>query len=411
MKKSDFKIIKGGTLEGQEPAKRVFVSAYVTDTRLMGAVVLYAHWKLIGGTVSDHHQFFYYDPEDEGIETYKSVPNNDINEIKAVENSLLSGLGSNRVHISEKEFRYLFIHYSQTNLALNKPFPDLKEDYEFLFDNSYIEEMSEEEKLGIVNKTIVSLISENHSINYFLMRAFAHDEEALNFFINKSCKLQDYLKLPKSDLCKNSIEIFTDEKGSSFLCESLIESNNQYRITISEIKLGKNFKVKYAKILSSFYVSTAEAAMLMAKPEYVTCYDIIDCDGAFSNGPSNQFMEYFYQFVKGSLSTEHDDGSLFIVFNNNNMHVNRSEYKMNDDLYCIYYISNFDQLIVTAYNPHVISRIEISLEKSKLGQYLLPLSKYQFKEPMVYEFIQSDFEDFEEFVEAMLCIDGMDGDE
>ena len=52
-------VIQGGRKEKEE-WRRYFISAYTTDTRLMGALGLYVHWQAVqGDETADFHQFFY----------------------------------------------------------------------------------------------------------------------------------------------------------------------------------------------------------------------------------------------------------------------------------------------------------------------------------------------------------------
>ena len=71
MNHSKFTVIKGGS----EPdfGTRRFLSAYITDTRLMGVVGLQIHWeRLEDGGAADFYQLFYYDAEEYGLDSYKS---------------------------------------------------------------------------------------------------------------------------------------------------------------------------------------------------------------------------------------------------------------------------------------------------------------------------------------------------
>jgi hypothetical protein len=55
---------------------------------------------------------------------------------------------------------------------------------------------------------------------------------------------------------------------------------------------------------------------------------------------------------------------------------------------------------VTAYNLRTIRQLENKLKMSLLAPYLMLTSKYEFKNPVLLEFIQSDFEDFEDFLDT-----------
>ncbi len=65
--KHGFTLLEGGLCSSIPDARKRFMSAYVTNTRLMGVLALYAHWSVAGG--GDIHQFFYIDCEETGLET------------------------------------------------------------------------------------------------------------------------------------------------------------------------------------------------------------------------------------------------------------------------------------------------------------------------------------------------------
>jgi hypothetical protein len=91
--KRKFTVIKGGNTSRVGSKTREFVSAYVTDTRLMGVIGLYIHWTLsdLNGS-TDLHQFFYLDAEEFGFETYRSLTGNDEGEFLFLEQSITGGL-------------------------------------------------------------------------------------------------------------------------------------------------------------------------------------------------------------------------------------------------------------------------------------------------------------------------------
>ena len=78
MKRQNFKLIKGGAEEPKITSleNRRFVSAFVTDTRLMGVVALSFHWKIFSSEVwEDFYQFFYLMPKNMGS-TYQGLQGN-----------------------------------------------------------------------------------------------------------------------------------------------------------------------------------------------------------------------------------------------------------------------------------------------------------------------------------------------
>ena len=112
------------------------MGAYVTDTRLMGVMGLYIHWRLAQSSISfsDFHQFFYLDAEEFGFETYKSIYGNHVEEIAAVEQALIGGLGGRKIEITEQEARFLLCEYVQFNQSHGIPLPEGIDEYDFLIE-------------------------------------------------------------------------------------------------------------------------------------------------------------------------------------------------------------------------------------------------------------------------------------
>ena len=89
LSKNNFKVLKGGLLDSAVSSRKLFVSAYVTNTRLMGVLGMYIHFKLPDNqALEDLHQFFYFDAEDYGFESYYSVLGSDSEKILELENSV-----------------------------------------------------------------------------------------------------------------------------------------------------------------------------------------------------------------------------------------------------------------------------------------------------------------------------------
>ena len=387
--KRNFTLIKGG-LPPDEADKKKFVSAYVTDTRLMGVVGLYIHWETkIENSISGFHQFFYFDAEEYGFETYRSVSGSDISEISEIEQALMGGLGGEKNYLTLEEATFLIQSYANMNRRLSLPLPDGLKEYGFLLKRET--ELTEAEQQELLAKQCTTIVSLNQVINYFLMRCFGKDFEAANFLTNGEIPLDIYPDIPQATLCKNTIDYFNGESGGSFLCESLIEHDAAYVLIVSEITIDNNMKITSYESRSRMQVSTAEAAMMLSRPEFVTVYEIL-CS-------PEEFDANLSALTAGALLTLHENGRLFLSFNKKNDHVNSKVFRLNEDVSGIYYVSDYGQMIIASYSIRGIHAMEKELRKSDLSQSLMAISKYEFKEPVLYEFIQSDFEDFEEFLE------------
>ena len=92
MEHNRFTLIKGGNESGFE--QRRFVSAEITDTRLMGVVGLHIHWEVKeAGDWNSFHQFFYFDAEEYGLDSYRSYRGEDEDEVENIIDSMFGGLG------------------------------------------------------------------------------------------------------------------------------------------------------------------------------------------------------------------------------------------------------------------------------------------------------------------------------
>ena len=389
MTNRNFTLIKGGLSAPGRGDKKEFVSAYVTDTRLMGVVGLYIHWESqIDNINSGFHQFFHFDSEEYGFETYRSIPGNDISDIDYLEQALMGGLGGKKVKVTKKEAQSLLQSYANMNRKKSLPFPDGSKEYSFLLDNEV--EMSEDEERVLFAKQCTPIISVYQAINYFLMRCFGKDFEAASFLTDVSFPIDIYSDIPVATLCKNTIDYVESEQGGSYLCESLIEHDAAYVLLVSEITVKENNLCSFEKC-GGMPVTAVEAAMMLSRPEFVTVYEI--------NCSPDEFDERIVEMTKSMLMTIHDTGRLFLSFKKNNDHVNNKVFRLNEDVSGIYYVTDYGQMIVAAYSSKTISAMEKTLRASSLSHVLEPVAKYEFKEPVLYEFIQSDFEDFEDFLD------------
>ena len=388
MTKPKFTVIEGGLSAPKETQKKYFMGAYVTDTRLMGVMGLYIHWRIPDQPLPpDFHQFFYLDAEEFGFETYKSITGNNVEEIAAIEQALIGGLGGRKVEVTEREARYLLCEYARFNQRHNLSLPEGREEYEFLIEHPTV--LNPNEQKVLIEKQCDRIVSSYQTINYFLMRCFGHDYEAASWLSEGDFPLDIYGEHPAATLCKNTIDEDEFDSGT-YLCESLIEYNDQYTLLVSELTVNKNRVTSFEKC-SGFPISPAEAAMMLSRPEFVTVYEVLM--------PPDDFSSSIGQMAHGTMMTPHENGKLFLAFNNNNNHVNKRVFRLSEDVFGLYYITDYGQLIVSSYSLSGIHALERDLRKSVLAPYLMATAKYEFKEPILYEFIQSDFEDFNEFLD------------
>ena len=133
--------------------------------------------------------------------------------------------------------------------------------------------------------------------------------------------------------------------------------------------------------------------MLLNRPEFITVYEILT--------DPDDFDDLFLPLTKDAMMTSHENGRLFLEFRDDNNHVDQIIFRLNEDISGLFFVSDFGQLLLAAYTLEEIRALEKVLQKSPLHSSLLPTAKYEFKEPVLYEFIQSDFEDFTDFLDSL----------
>jgi len=389
-----FTVIKGGNEDGF--AHRRFVSAEITDTRLMGVVGLHIHWEVKeAGFLTGFHQFFYFDAEEYGLDSYRSYRGDDEDEVEIIIDSMFGGLGGKMVALTEREAQFLVQDFVRDTQLMRLRLPEPREEYAFLLEP----ELPIEPELlwGVAAKMCVELQSEYELVHYFLMRSFGKDKKGLSYVSDmegiESGRIEDVAEPNGGTLYRNTIEEFINEDGSvSYLSESLVEVDrlNQYRLIMTEVKAAGG-KVIYAKRRSAFTVTTQEVAMMLSRSEFVTVFDVL-CD-------PEEAQRILEETLTTAMKSRHESGKLFMVFHQNNEHVNRRIFRLNDDIHGLYFMTDYGQLITGAYTLPAIWDAERKLQKSPLGVVLIPIGKYEFKEPVLLDFVQSDYDDFEEFLE------------
>ena len=74
---------------------------------------------------------------------------------------------------------------------------------------------------------------------------------------------------------------------------------------------------------------------------------------------------------------------------------------INNDIHAMYYLTDYGQIIIMGYSFEDVQDAEFRMYLSLLSYPLAVSTKYEFKEPVFYEFIKSDFTDFDGFIEFL----------
>jgi len=392
----ELKVIKGGKAKDNIVCYD-YMKGYVTDTRLMGVLGLHLHFKkkVEDFEVQNIHYFLYYDIEEIGLDSIKVLQINDPKSVDLAEKSSFGGLGAKMIYVNEKEARYLVKEFVNGTKNKKKPLPLEIGDIKFLisdFDNP-LYAMTDEEIDALNQKMCTNISNDFGLINYYIMRCIGKDYDGARLICNNNLPIELFEDLSlkhHGTFLQNSIEKFVDNKGNeSYLCQSLIDTDNSYKLLQSELKI-EDGKVIYAKKRSVMPISIQEASLMLSQCEYVSVYEIVNNMDAFDV----DFSMYSVGFTK----TLHDSGALYMEFKPDNLHAEKSEFNLSDDIKAIYFVSDFGQLLVGAYSLDDIIQTEKKIENDMLSIDVIPSIKYQFEQSVIYEFALSGMPDFEEFI-------------
>jgi len=389
MSKPDFKLVQGGLNSSIPDAHKRFVSAYVTNTRLMGVLALYAHWSVQDG--GDIHQFFYIDCEEAGLETC-TVFRGDWNvEMKMAEQALVGGLGAEKIAITAKTLRWILHYWRNFNRRNGLPLPPNKDDYEFIFKKSA--KLTADEQVDLMQKISGEIWNDYQVVNYFLMRCFGRDYVGAAFLAEDDVVLDTFDSYRKATFCKNIID-HSPDRPDEYISESLVEMDGKYETIITKI-IVQNLRVVWFEHCHTYPVTETEAALMLRKTEFATIYELLMDD--------EELEENLGEFVlnMNTVMTRHPNGRLFMAFKPTNAHVAEPVFMLSNDVEGVYFLTNNGQLIVVAYDRKTILDMELDLAASPLKPYLVMTGQYELLDPVLFEFINSNHPDFQSFIDPI----------
>lgn len=391
----ELKVLKGGKSSSLINEYR-FAGGEITDTRLMGVVGMHLHWILPYDTEDrDLHQFYYYDIEELGLESMAVYIGEDQIAVDVTAKSIFGGLGGTLRPLTEREARYLANFMIAETRRKNQLLPEEARDLDFITKSPVL--LTEEEKHALDEKMCVPIRTDYGTVNYFLMRCFGKDPEGAAMLLAPGADPAAIDAIEPARHCtflRNSIQFTGGGFSRTYLCESLVESDseNSHRIVISEVTV-KAGKVVTAEKRSEFRISDYEASMKLSRSEFVTVYEIY--------GDMDAFDEAFAPFTLGATRTGHDCGDMYMEFKRDNCHVEQADFKLSDDVQALYFVTDYGQLIVGAYSLDDIVRAETMVQAGKVGRFVAATAKFQFADPIIYDFAMSGMDDFNEFLKSL----------
>lgn len=386
MNKRRFKVIVGNK-NVQEIRRHEFLEAHVTNTRLMGVLGLRIKWK----TEEDQLfvQFFHLDAEAYGLDDYAGILAPTEEEIAVQTAKMMGGLGGELVAVTEWESRYLLKEFIKRNNIFKEDLPEPLAEYDFALREKVA--LSSEEVRLLWNKICEPLETPIQLVNYFVMRAVGGDYEALDFLSAGEKAAYRIVETPGT-LLKNVTETIEDQEEIAYLTESIIDEKRQYKMILSEIRIVKTeagLRVAGAEVRSAMNITAMEAAFGLTKPEYISIYYVEDPGACIQQLGVDKphLMKHAYE-----------ESYLFTEFNPTNDHVKSPTYYLNEDVYGIYYLTDENQLLVAAYSEEKIKGLEGYFAQEPFDNLIQLEERLRLNRPLLYEFVQSDYGDFFEFL-------------
>lgn len=401
-------VIKGGIdIDDKEKHHSyTFVSGWATDTRLMGAMALELTWSTAdspdGGKF---HQLFHLNSKDRSIEAYYEgygdIPSDFITE----RIRLVSALGGGPVELTEKESRFLLQSHMQDK---SQQLPENIRGCSRLMKPE--QTLTGAEYKALFDKICGRLDNRNYIINYFVMRCFAGDAQGAAWLFEHSAIADSETITPDFTpdmsscsffsaknhmlLCRNKIEAPEEPDSRTYFCESLVEHPENYHIATSLITLNEDeTRVSQASLQADFRITATEVSMLTSRSEFITVYEAVDFDDGF--------IEAFSDF--GSVLTEsrYENGRLFVEYRDSNDHAGSPLYLLNNDILAMYYLTDYGQILVAGYSSEDVGSAAFRMYLGLLPYPVVISGRYEFKNPILYEFMNSDAVSFEEFFEIL----------
>lgn len=364
-----------------------FKEAFATNTRLMGVVGVMARFINSGGKEIVH--VYHLDFESYGIDGFKAWVGISENELRRELSKVIGGLGGRLEGISFEELIYLLKSAYKVQDFEIEDIHDLLKDCPSFLENEL--ELNNQQEIELLNKISGKLVSDAQRVHYFMMRFVGCDFEGMKHIATEEVLSTWRVRneIP-STLIKNDVEK-VEELADSIIynVSSLIDYEVDYKVLNSQIELSKETHqvISYME-MNYLVISSSEAAMRLAKKEYIAVYTVLK-DG----------FRYLFEYKKPHLMMNiHQNGSLYTEFNPTNGHVEHNVYYLNGDIFAVYYLTDSDQLVISTFNEDNLSKVENFFDQSGLDDYLEYEGDFEADTSLIYEFVNSGYESFYDFL-------------
>ncbi len=383
-----------------------FVSAWATDTRLLGVVVVHVEHELKGKHI---HRFFYLDYEGDGFHDYLDTKSNNMQEIKEIRNKEFGALACKWRKILKKEAYYLIIERIRYNDANNIRHPAPISLFKEYFNWRASENFSEKDKLTLMQKICKNpkRMSEFELSHYFLMRIFSGDGEGASYLCS-DCIRDSVLKSAESFL-ENELSYNKLSLGSDLYHARSILTNDEHLFEVKSQLTVQDNRVASFKVNAKQEISLWEAYLSIKRPEFISVYEY-HCS-------KKMIIDIFEKKQMPMSQMDDAKGTILFIFHDQNDYLQNEEYRVNDDVMFIVSILKSGELVIsssdslmTSFGSYLIfaglsdqgNPKNVKLKnKSKDKPMLESISDFKTHEQIIGLFLDSEFYTFMEFLDFL----------
>ena len=260
-------------------------------------------------------------------------------------------------------------------------------------EDSEYEEWTPEEATRAVCLKNVSMYE---TINYFVMRMC--DKDYIGASVLSTMTPEMLQSIPKWQYRMMTLihNRTTKEKApGEFFCTSQMEADDGYFYArlILRLDMTKGKRMALVSSMECTYFnrfSEIEMAMQMRRPEYVSAYKIVKDPEHFDLDRS--------MMASDSQISPVPNGILYLLYNNDNTHVDTSNYYMNNDVYGAYLITRADELVIMSSEVMKISSMEMDLAATFISGNLELTGRYKFDSQVFQTFCEMPGATFEDIL-------------
>lgn len=90
-----------------------------------------------------------------------------------------------------------------------------------------------------------------------------------------------------------------------------------------------------------------------------------------------------------------------MLYHPNNSHLDLPDYYLYNDLLGIYHMGEDNEFLAASATLRGIRRLELDINTSPVKKKLTLQGNYEFNEPVLLQYLESDFTNFEEYINAI----------